>query len=425
AALLGLVWCQPWSGVLLFVAVIAVLPFGVIPVPVAGAQLTLVDAMLLATYSAVLGRSLFGRRPLPLGTTGVALLGLAMVMCAAFVASAATSAAPPELVRRVAKLIAGVLFFVVARALLVQPGRVEQLLRWLMVAGAIQGAVGGLLTLLPPPTQLALLSSLRVVGYPTTDVLRYVPGPNDTYTTQLRAIGTSVDPNVFGGTLMLALTCMIVQWSCPRPVLQRPLLLLLALPTSLGVLLSLSRASWLGLAVALLLVGFLRYRRILGLAALAAAALLLTRAGQDVVQRFVRGLSAADRATAFRLGEYANAWTLIQRYPLLGIGFGLSPDIDVTAGVSSVYLLVAEQTGLIGLALFLLAVGSAWVGGLRALGRVEDARRQSLIATLLAAVSAALVAGLLDHYFANHLFPHAVALFWLYVAALTRVSEAD
>jgi hypothetical protein len=38
-------------------------------------------------------------------------------------------------------------------------------------------------------------------------------------------------------------------------------------------------------------------------------------------------------------------------------------------------------------------------------------------------LSGALVAGLLDHYFANQAFPHAVALFWLYAAALVVASR--
>src|SRR5205814_2090593 len=141
-------------------------------------------------------------------------------------------------------------------------------------------------------------------------------------------------------------------------------LVLLAVPTAAGVLLSLSRASWLGMAVGLLFVGALRYRRILVLGLLAALAVVATPSGQAFIARFVSGFSVADPATAFRVGEYANALTLLGRYPLLGIGFGASPDIDVTAGVSSVYLLVAEQTGLLGLGVYLLALASSWLTGL-------------------------------------------------------------
>src|ERR1700694_1040652 len=146
---------------------------------------------------------------------------------------------------------------------------------------------------LSPLTQLSLLTRLQVIGYPTADVLRYVPGPNNTYTDHLRAIGTSVDPNVFGGTLMLALALIVVQWAAPRPVLSRWVLVLLAIPTSAGVLLSLSRASWLGLAAGLLLIGALRYRRILVLGALVGLVLLASSIGQEFIARFVSGFSTA------------------------------------------------------------------------------------------------------------------------------------
>jgi polysaccharide biosynthesis protein PslJ len=417
-AVLGLIWARPVVGVFVFVAIVATLPFGVIPVPLAGAQLTFVDATMLATFSAVFWRLLFGGLHIRPGLTGISLLVYVLIACAAFVVGAAAAGAPPELVRRVGKLLVSLLFFIVATALLTSGNDLPRLTRWLIVAGAIQGGIGALLMAASPLTQLALLTRLTVIGYPAADVLRYVPGPNDTYTTQLRAIGTSVDPNVFGGTLMLSLALIVVQWASPRPVLRRLWLVLLALPTTAGIVLSLSRASWLGLACGLALVGALRYRRILALGLAACLAVLVTAPGQEITRRFLSGFSVADRATAFRVGEYANALTLIGRYPWLGIGFGLSPDIDVTAGVSSVYLLVAEQTGLLGLAIYVLALGSAWCVGLRGLLRETDAARQGVCAAYLAAVTAALVAGLLDHYFANVAFPHAVALFWLYAAGL-------
>ena len=250
-----------------------------------------------------------------------------------------------------------------------------------------------------------------------------MPGANNSYTTQLRAIGTSVDPNVFGGTLMLALALIVVQLASPRPVLPRGVLVLLGIPTAAGILLSLSRASWLGLTCGLLLDRRVALSAHLRAAGLAGIALLATPIGFGFVVRFISGFSTADRATAFRVGEYSNAITLIQRYPLLGIGFGPSPDIDVTAGVSSVYLLVAEQTGLLGLAVFAFVLASVWWIGYRGLMRATDQRHEGIVAAYFAAVSAALVTGLLDHYFANQAFPHAVALFWLYAAALVAAAQ--
>jgi hypothetical protein len=81
-------------------------------------------------------------------------------------------------------------------------------------------------------------------------------------------------------------------------------------------------------------------------------------------------------------------------------------------------LLVAEQTGLTGLAMYLVALAIVWWTGVRGLTDMHDQQLQGIRAALLAALSGALVAGLLDHYFANQAFPHAVALFWLYAAGL-------
>ena len=420
--ILGLIWWRPFTGIWLFVGIIATLPFGVIPVQLAGAQLTFVDAVMLATFSAVLARVIFGDARLDFDAPAVGLIGFVLIALAALVAGSGQSALTPELIRRTGKLMASLLFFLIARSLLTSPGHLQRLARWLMVAGAVQGAIGAVLMAVSPSTQQTLLTRLQVIGYPTTDVLRYVPGPNNTYTTQLRAIGTSVDPNVFGGTLMLALALIVVQWASPRPVIRKSVLLLLAIPTSAGVLLSLSRASWLGLGAALLLLGALRYRRILLLATLLGLVVLVSPAGQGFIVRFLGGFSTADPATAFRIGEYANALTLLSRYPFLGIGFGASPDIDVSAGVSSVYLLVGEQTGFVGLTVYLLTLAAILVLGLRGLGRMADQRLQGLRAGFLAALSGALVTGMLDHYFANQTFPHAVALFWLYAAGLVATA---
>ncbi len=418
---LGLVLAEPRAGLFLFVAIVGTLPFGVIPVRV-GVQLTFVDAALIATYGAFLVRlpallQQAGR--FRLGAPGLLLTFFVGLSAVAFLAGTGVATIDAEMLRRFAKLVASLLLFVVAlNLLLARPGAIDWTLRGLMLAGALAGGVGAALWLLPPDTQLSLLARLQVVGYPTEDILRYVPGPNNTYTTQLRATGTAVDPNVFGGTVMLAVALIAFQWLSRGRLLPRPLLLLLGLPAVAGLVASYSRAAWLGLAVGVLTVGSLRYRRIWLVVPVALAGLIATSPGRAALTRFVTGFSSNDPATALRFGEYHNALTLIQRYPLLGIGFGASPDADVTAGVSSVYLLVGEQTGLLGLAIYVGALAAVALTGIGALRAARDDRQTGVLSGLLAALLSALVAGFLDHYFANQIFPHAVALFWLYAALL-------
>ena len=125
----------------------------------------------------------------------------------------------------------------------------------------------------------------------------------------------------------------------------------------------------------------------------------------------------SDLATQMRLGEYKDALTLISRYPVFGVGFGGSPDVDTYLGVSNVYLLMAEEMGLVGVTAFLVAMGTFFYQVTRAW--FECVARDAFLAPILLGVAGALlgalIGGMTDHYFFNLAFPHSVALFWLYV----------
>src|SRR5690606_12067572 len=83
---------------------------------------------------------------------------------------------------------------------------------------------------------------------------------------------------------------------------------------------------------------------------------------------------------------------------------------------SSVYLMIAEQMGLVGLSVFLLTVGVATGYAYTGLRRAVDPQLRGIQSGMLAAMVAALSAGVFDHYFFNLHFPHTVALFWLVTA---------
>ncbi|MGD8625872.1 MAG: O-antigen ligase domain-containing protein, partial [Anaerolineae bacterium] len=81
-----------------------------------------------------------------------------------------------------------------------------------------------------------------------------------------------------------------------------------------------------------------------------------------------------------------------------------------------VYLLIAEEMGLVGLAAFLLIVGLFFRQVWLAWSQVRDQEGlESILLGLAAAVAGILVGGIFDHYFFNLDFPHAVAVFWLFL----------
>jgi O-antigen ligase len=115
---------------------------------------------------------------------------------------------------------------------------------------------------------------------------------------------------------------------------------------------------------------------------------------------------------------------LIGRYPIFGVGFAGSPDVDTYIGVAMVYLLIAQEMGLVGLTSFLLVMGIFFVRFWRTRPLVaEDERLEPIWWGLHASIIGALVGGIFDHYFFNLDFHHSATLFWLVMGLATAATE--
>ena len=180
-----------------------------------------------------------------------------------------------------------------------------------------------------------------------------------------------------------------------------------------------SRGAFLALAAGLAYVAVLRYRRLIPLGISAVALIFVLPFTQAYVIRLVQGLSFfnynnTDLASQMRLGEFRDAWTLITRYPIFGVGFAGSPDIDLYLGVANVYLSIGQQMGFIGLASFFVIIGTVF--GYAFIYRAQfkqDEAKDPIWLGLHAAVVSGLAAGLFDHYLFNTEFHHTVTSFWL------------
>jgi O-antigen ligase len=309
--------------------------------------------------------------------------------------------------------------------------KLRRLARIILLGGAAAAALGIGLYLLPAALSNRLLSALAPFGYPAGNVLRYV---EDNPANAQRAIATSVDPNFLGGMLAMVGGLMAPQLLTRRPLLRWPVLAYAAFAIVLACLvLTYSRGAMAGLALAVGGIALLRYRRLAPLMLAAAGLLLVLPAARDYVLHFVEGVQGQDLATQMRFGEYKDALILIQRYPWLGVGFAGAPEIDIYLGVSSAYLLIAEQMGLVGLAMFLavIAVVFGWAfAKRRAVYALEaggpDGHGQVLLwLGAHAGLAAALAVGVVDHYFFKLSFQPAGTIFWMFVGlslAATRLA---
>jgi len=262
---------------------------------------------------------------------------------------------------------------------------------------------------------IRVLSLLRYVKYPDgPGVLRFI---NDDTAGTLRAVSTSVDPNVLGGLMILMAGLTAPQVFSSKPLLPRWFIFTAVAAMFLCLVLTFSRGAFLGFGVSLVLIALAKYRRLIPILLIGAIVFWFIPITQAYIAHLLDAFAGADRATQMRLGEYQDAFELISRYPIFGVGFLGSPDLDTYVGVSSVYLLMAEQMGLVGVAAFLITMGiffwnalQAWLDGLR-----DNVLLSPILLGVGAALLGAMTAGVVDHYFFNLDFPHSVTLFWIYV----------
>ena len=403
-------------GLATVIGIATILPFGTLPFK-AVVTLNFLELALIALLGVWLLRLLL--RPdeslhlTPLGLPIIGFLGLTL-----FSFIIGSNGSPDMLtLHNYFKFMLAVLFFFAVVNCVRTREQVRDVFRILIIGGAISALVGLVLYFMNDITSLRLLTSLGRIGYPTTGrVLRYI---EDNTSGVERAIGLAVDPNSYGGMLTLIGALAATQVVAERPILPRKLLVGMSGVILVALFLTYSRAALGGMIVAAMYVATLRYRRLwwLFLAAGVVAVLLFIGlgVGEQFVQRVTEGIQFQDQANQMRLAEYQNAINVIKAYPFFGIGFGQAPELDLVAGVSSIYLAIAQRTGLIGLAAFLgimaLFYMQTWQM-LRVATQQRDEERSAWIVSLQAGIAAALAVGLLDHYFFNIEFSHMVALFW-------------
>ncbi len=403
-----------------FIGVATLLPFVALPISLGPVKPTLVDFCLIAVFLTWIFRAL-GDRSERLRASGIDVQVLLFlgVCLTSFVLGTAYQTTTSD-VRLFGELIDAIVFFFGVVNCVRDLATVQRLLIGFVAGGAAAGFVAIVLYFLPAATATRLLASLSRFGYPSTGILQYIAS-----TTTQRAIGTSIDPNILGATLMMSGVVAVGLLALPRGRWTKFLCLGALGPTLIALLLTYSRGSLIGFLAGCAVIATLRYRRLWLIGALLGVAVLLSAQvdQSSFYQHLESGIQVQDQAAAMRLGEYKDAFRLISEYPWFGVGFGEAPDVDLYVGVSSIYLLIAEQVGLIGLAIWSWTMASILLRGLRrCLGARDEA--SALALSCLAALVSALVAGLFDHHFVDMHFPHVVATVWMLAGLLAIAIKA-
>ena len=216
----------------------------------------------------------------------------------------------------------------------------------------------------------------------------------------------------------------------PQAVARKPVIrwrwLTLAILAAVAVALFLtsSRASFLAWGAGMFMIALVRYRRLMPVLILGSLLFLLLPQTQAYLDRLMQAFQGADLATKMRIDEWTDSLELIGRYPLVGVGFTGTPDIDIYTDVANMYLMMANQIGLTGVVIFLLAMAGVFLYARRAW---RYARNSPDFAALHLGFHAALFTGLVnqiaDLYFFRLDFQSSITWFWLIVALCVASSK--
>jgi hypothetical protein len=409
-------------------AVIAVLPFGKVPFNISPTPTFLDGAIggFLAVYAV---QWMTGQRRLFRATPVTPIvIGFTGVMFFAFLMGLRYAPLDMRTLRTVAEMFLSLLLIPVLIDVVRDATALRRAVVVLMVTGAVSAAIGVILWALPDLTAEALLNRLGRVGYPVGGVLRY----RENYVTVLneRAIGTWIDPNAFGGYLLMIGAVIAPQIFAEKPVVKRWMAAGMLGVVGLALFLTDSRGSMLSLAAAFAFIALLRYRRLLLIMIGIGAISLFLPITQRYIDKLEAGFANQDVETQMRFGEYKDAFTLISRYPVIGVGFSGTPEIDLYLGVANTYLTIASHAGFVGLAAYLLMMGSPFVYSAAHYRRIRaNPQISDVWLGLAAGIVGVLCGGMFDHfYFKIDLFHSTMTMVWIILGlmlAAVRLAAAE
>lgn len=244
-----------------------------------------------------------------------------------------------------------------------------------------------------------------------------------------RLLSTWFDPNFLGG-LFLLLIAISVSVALYVSVQQSRWWWVAAAVMVVAAVLTFSRSAYVGLVVALGIIGVVRSRVTLFLGALAMISVVMF---VPRVQERVIGIRSIDETAQLRLVSYRNAFTVIGDHPILGIGYNLYKYVQVeynflektdehsASGSDSSLLTMWVTTGTIGLLIYVWLI----VAILHELWRTWRDQSLPKMWQGFGLGAFAGLCGLLAHsQFVNGLqYPHLMEMIWLLVAMSITVRQ--
>ncbi len=245
-------------------------------------------------------------------------------------------------------------------------------------------------------------------------------------TLKTRAFSTLQNPNLLAAFLLMVMSLAGgIFFSTAKLRFRLPLLLVGGVAL-LCLIFTYSRGAWVSLVFITVICGVLFSRRLLWV--LGPALGVIGFFARDlVVARVVSIFNPTDTSSTLRMALWESTWGMIADHPVTGIGWGayqfVYPTYDffvldpgtIIFHAHNLYLNIAAELGLPGIALFLLALSAHLAIGFRVLRHTRMPEQRGVVIGLIAIIIGVLVNGMTDYALFNI---EISMLFWLLVALL-------
>ena len=205
-----------------------------------------------------------------------------------------------------------------------------------------------------------------------------------------RISGMLIDPNAFGGLVMMALVIHGVTYRDGKPLIGGTAGLFCGCVLAVALFLTFSRSAWMGLGLAMGVVAYLRPKVLVSyvpLACLAVICALVLAGSRDSS----KALSLAERRNTAeqRLDQIREAIPLIRENPVLGVGIGGFVYAQRTKQPTRPYIhnttvWMLTDFGLVGLTIFIGLISWIFVRGVRVFRRVGRTERPVVLGLMAA-----------------------------------------
>lgn len=231
---------------------------------------------------------------------------------------------------------------------------------------------------------------------------------------QNRIVGTFLHPNPFASYLMILLIFFTSQILEKTRLIGRGVLMVVTSLIFVVFIFTFSRGAWIAFGCAMIVMGFLRYRRILGyLPLLLIGSFTLIPAVQyRILNIFNAGYTHGRSAWDWRLETWSAISDMVAKKPILGHGLS---SVESVYGVltHNDYLRLAAEVGILGLLAYLWLSWSVIRQTWKDYQAADSAVVKSFQTALLACA-----AGILVREFADNTLRNAVVMmyFWIFIA---------